>query len=81
MDYFFLVMRNEQRQRELELEKIEAKKLVEYYKQQEAEEKLNHIQKLKRHGQDLTDQMHFNELIKKEVSFSYLVMVFIWNLN
>jgi hypothetical protein len=60
-------MRNEQRQQELELEKLEAKKLVEYYKQQEAEEKLNHIQKLKRHGQDLTDQMQFNNLIKKEV--------------
>jgi len=66
-------MRNEERQRELELEKIEARKLVEYYKQQEAEEKLNHIQKLKRHGQDLTGQMQFNELIKKEVSFLFFV--------
>jgi hypothetical protein len=65
-------MRNEQRQRELELEKIEARKLVEYYKQQEAEEKLNHIQKLKRHGKDLTDQMQFNELIKKEVIYVLL---------
>ena len=55
-------MRNQEREKELELEKIELNKLMEFYKQQERQEKENLHNKIKNHGQDLTEQIHYNSI-------------------
>ncbi|CAF0710400.1 unnamed protein product [Brachionus calyciflorus] len=59
------IQRNIQREQELELEKQEINKIIEFYKKQEVEEKLRLREKIKNYGQDLTEQMHYTNAQKK----------------
>ena len=64
-------MRNQEREKELEIEKIELNKLMEFYKQQEKQEKLDLHNKIKSHGQDLSAQIHYNSIQRDLVKFNF----------
>ena len=65
-------MRNQERERELEVEKVELNKLMEFYKQQEKQEKIDLHNKIKSHGQDLSAQIHYNS-IQRDLVRVYLI--------
>jgi hypothetical protein len=65
-------MRNQEREKELEIEKIELNKLMEFYKQQEKQEKIDLHNKIKSHGQDLSAQMHYNSIQRDLVKFIFI---------
>jgi hypothetical protein len=65
-------MRNQEREKELEIEKIELNKLMEFYKQQEKQEKIDLHNKIKNHGQDLSAQMHYNSIQRDLVKFIFI---------
>jgi len=64
-------MRNQEREKELEIEKIELNKLMEFYKQQEKQEKIDLHNKIKSHGQDLSAQIHYNSIQRDLVKFYF----------
>ena len=70
---FFKVMRNQEREKELEIEKIELNKLMEFYKQQEKQEKIDLHNKIKSHGKDLSDQIHYNSIQRNLVMIVYFI--------
>lgn len=63
-------MRNKQREEEIEKERAEVNRIIEFYKQQEKQEKLDHQERVKRYGDDLLQQMEYTSLQKKIVRFS-----------
>ena len=71
-------MRNQEREKELEIEKAELNKLMEFYKQQEKQEKIDLHNKIKSHGQDLSAQIHYNAIQRDMVilnSFNFFFKV------
>jgi hypothetical protein len=62
------ILRNQERERELEQEKAEINRMIEFYKNQEKEEKLEAYYKTKKYGDDLVNQMQYNALQKDLVS-------------
>lgn len=68
-------MRNQEREREMEQEKAELKKLFEFYKQQEKEEKLQLQEKLRRYGDDLTQQMEYTNMQKEIVNETLMFII------
>lgn len=70
-------MRNQEREKELELEKLELNKLIEFYKQQERQEKENLHQKIKNHGQDLSAQIHYNSIQRDLVNDDFNALFFL----
>lgn len=69
------IIRNQEREKELEIEKFELNKLMEFHKQQEKEEKLYMHQKVLANGQDLRGQIQYNsmqrDLINKQDQDEY----------
>ncbi len=74
--FFFLnkVLRNKEREAELELEKYEMLKMVEHNKQQEKSEKENLIARNKQYGNDLLMQKEFLEIEKRMVYEFYFFL-------
>jgi hypothetical protein len=54
-------MRNQERARELEREKEEVTEMIEFYKQQESKEKQNARNKIQKYGNDLLQQMEYQD--------------------
>ena len=53
--------RNKERQIEIEKSKIELNRLIEFHKQQELLEWEKSREKIQRYGEDLIDQMNYND--------------------
>ena len=66
------ILRNQERERELEQEKVEINKMIEFYKNQEREEKLEAHYKTQKYGDDLINQMQYNSLQKQLVCIRFI---------
>lgn len=66
----FKVLRNQERAIELQRENEQVRDMIQRYKQQEIEEKLAHREKIRHYGDDLIQQMDYNNKQKDFVSFS-----------
>ncbi len=70
--HFFKVRRNEDRQKELEKEKIELNHRIEYYRELERVEQQNVSNKNKFFQNDLVAQIDYNAVQKQRVKIIYL---------
>ncbi|RMZ98613.1 cilia- and flagella-associated 53-like [Brachionus plicatilis] len=59
------IERNMQREQELELEKQEINKIIDFYRHQEELEKLKLREKIRNYGQDLSEQIQYTSLQKR----------------
>lgn len=64
------VIKNQQREAEIEQEKIELNKLIEFHKQREIDQWVESRDKVQRYKEDLVDQMHYNAAQKEIVEQS-----------
>lgn len=61
-------MRNQQREIEIEREKIHMNKVIEQAKKEEIDDWIKGREKIQRYGEDLIDQMSYNQRQKEIVS-------------
>ncbi len=71
-------MRNQQREIELEREKIQMNKIIELGKKEEIDEWVKGREKIQKYGEDLIDQMHYNQRQKEIVSVSLVIPINVW---
>ena len=69
-------MRNQQREIEIEREKIHMNKVIEHAKKEEINDWIKGREKIQRYGEDLIDQMDYNQRQKENVS-CYKIKVFL----
>lgn len=64
-------MKNQQREIEIEREKIHMNKMIEHAKKEEIDDWIKGREKIQRYGEDLIDQMNYNQRQKEIVSDSF----------
>ena len=71
-----VVLRNQERAQELERENEQVRQMIEMYKQQELEEKQAHREKIRQYGDDLTQQMQYQNQQKNIVIIDFFYTFF-----
>ncbi len=67
------MQRNRERALDLEREKVEVEEMIEKYRQKDLQERQAHREKIKHYGEDLTQQIEYNNKKKNIVSFRNLI--------